>query len=147
MLRKMFSNRMFQLGVALAVTVGVVAACGSSSNPMSPSSSGTIPTVTVTGAGVSPTEVRVSVGGRVRFVNNDTVNRQINLQPVSRSRRLSADQRGRRVDPWPEQDDRCPLSRGHVRVSRAPHGGAASFLGVILVGESASSGDAPPTGY
>ena len=25
--------------------------------------------------------------------------------------------------------------------------GAASFLGVILVGESASSRDAPPTGY
>ena len=147
MLRKMFSNRMFQLGVALAVTVGVVAACGSSSNPMSPSSSGTIPTVTVTGAGVSPTEVRVSVGGRVRFVNNDTVNRQINSNP------------------FPAHDD-CPpinavgvLTPGQSKMTDVlslagtcgfhEHltEGAASFLGVILVGESASSGDAPPTGY
>ncbi len=37
MLQKMVSNRMFQLGVALAVTAGMIAACGGSSNPMSPS--------------------------------------------------------------------------------------------------------------
>ena len=75
MLRKMVSNRMFQLGVALSITVGLVAACGGSSNPASPSPSPTVPTVSVTGSGVSPTEVRISVGDRVRFVNNDTVNR------------------------------------------------------------------------
>ena len=98
MLRKMVSNRMFQLGVALAVTAGMIAACGGSSNPMSPSSSGTVPTVTVTGSGVSPQEVRISIGGRVRFVNNDTVNRQINSNPFPAHDGLSADQRGRRVD-------------------------------------------------
>ena len=81
MVRKMVSNRMFQLAVALAVTAGMIAACGGSSNPMSPSSSGTVPTVTVTASGVSPTEVRISAGGRVRFVNSDTVNRQINSNP------------------------------------------------------------------
>ena len=63
MLRKMVSNRMFQLGVALAVTAGMIAACGDSSNPASPSPSPTVPTVTVTGSGVSPTQVRISVGG------------------------------------------------------------------------------------
>ena len=147
MLRKIVSNRTFQLGVALAVTVGLVAACGSSGNLASPSSSGTVPTVTVTGSSVSPTEVRISVGGRVRFVNNDTKNVQINSNP------------------FPAHDD-CPpinevsvLTPGQSKMTGVlslagtcgfhEHltEGAAAFLGVILVGESASSGDAPPTGY
>ena len=147
MLRKMVSNRMFQLGVALAVTAGMIAACGGSSNPMSPSPSPTVPTVTVTGSGVSPQEVRISVGGRVRFVNDDTVNRQINSNP------------------FPAHND-CPpinaidvLTPGQSKMTDVlslagtcgfhEHltEGAAAFLGVILVGESASPDDAPPTGY
>ena len=143
MLRKMVSNRMFQLGVALAVTVGMIAACGGSSSPASPSPSPTVPTVTVTGSGVSPTQVRISVGGRVR----STVNRQINSNP------------------FPAHDD-CPpinavgvLTPGQSKMTDVlslagtcgfhEHltEGAAAFLGVILVGQGASSGDPPPTGY
>ena len=82
MLRKMVSNRTFRLGAALAVTAAVIAACGGS-NPASPSPSPTVPTVSVTGSGVSPTEVRISVGDRVRFVNNDSKNVPDQLQPVS----------------------------------------------------------------
>ena len=147
MLRKMVSNRMFQLGVALAVTAGMIAACGDSSNPASPSPSPTVPTVTVTGSGVSPTQMRISVGGRVRFVNNDTVNRQINSNP------------------FPAHDD-CPpinavgvLTPGQSKMTDVlslagtcgfhEHltEGAAAFLGVILVGQSASPDDEPPSGY
>ena len=147
MLRKMVSNKMFQLGVALAVTAGMIAACGGSSNPMSPSSSGTVQMVTVTASGVSPTEVRISVGERVRFVNNDTKNVQINSNP------------------FPAHDD-CPpinavgvLTPGQSKITDVlslagtcgfhEHlsEGATAFLGVILVGQGASAGDAPPTGY
>ena len=83
----------------------------------------------------------------MRFVNNDTVNRQINSNP------------------FPAHDD-CPpinevdvLTPGQSKMTGVlslagtcgfhEHltEGAAVFLGVILIGESASAGDAPPTGY
>ena len=142
----MSSNTAFQIGVALAVSAGVIAACGGSDNPASPSS-GTVQTVTVTSSGVSPAEVRISAGVRVRFVNNDSVNRQINSNP------------------FPAHDD-CPpinevgvLTPGQSKMTGVlslagtcgfhEHftEGAAEFLGVILVGASASPDDAPPTGY
>ena len=48
---------------------------------MSPSPSANVPTVTVRATGVSPKEVSIPIGGQVRFVNNDSVNRQINSNP------------------------------------------------------------------
>ena len=81
MFRRMVSNRMFQLGLALAGTAIFIVACGSGGTPASPSPSPSGPTITITGAGVSPQQLRISVGERVRFVNNDTINRQINTNP------------------------------------------------------------------
>ena len=80
-------------GMALLLSAAM-AACGGDS-PTSPSSpagpgggSGTT-TVTITSSGVSPTEITVSPGTRVTFVNND-----------SRSHNMSS-------DPHPEHSD-CP---------------------------------------
>ena len=53
-----------------------------SSSPMSPSdSTPTTPTLTITGAGVSPTQLQVSVGQRVQIVNNDTSIHELQSNP------------------------------------------------------------------
>jgi plastocyanin len=56
----------------LAAACGSYAPPGSASAPTAPSAP--VPTtVTITVSGVSPKEVTVAVGGRVTFVNNDTI--------------------------------------------------------------------------
>ncbi len=147
MLRKMVSNRMFQLGVALAVTAGMIAACGGSSNPMSPSPSPTVPTVTVTGSGVSPTEVRISVGGQVRFVNDDTVNRQINSNPFPAHGDCPPINEVGVLTPGQSKTTGALTFAGACGFHEHLSVGATAFLGVIWVGQGASAGDAPPTGY
>jgi plastocyanin len=62
----------------------VLAGCGGGGSAASPSG-----TITITSAGVSPTQVTVSPGTRVTFVNND-----------SRSHNMTS-------DPHPEHND-CP---------------------------------------
>ena len=76
-----------------AVTVLMVAsgACGGSSNPGAPTppsggggggGGGTSGNVfTLTSAGVSPTELTISPGTRVQFVNNDSRNHEMNSDP------------------------------------------------------------------
>jgi len=66
--------------IAILAFATVAFACGGSSSndsapPTAPTSgtSPTPPTVTITAAGVNPREVSVSVGGRVTFINNDTI--------------------------------------------------------------------------
>ena len=138
---------MFQLGSAFAGTAIFLVACGSGGTPASPSPSPSGPTITITGAGVSPQQLRITVGEQVRFVNNDTVNRQINSNP------------------FPAHDD-CPPTNNvglmtpgqskmtgvyslagtcgfHEHITE----GAAEFLGVILVGEDAEPDDDAPDGY
>lgn len=73
------------------VLAAVVGACGGSSPAPAP---GSLPpvatnTITITSAGVSPKNVEVAVGTRVKFVNNDT-----------RSHNMTS-------DPHPSHDD-CP---------------------------------------
>jgi len=63
----------------------VLAGCGGGGSPASPSGT----TITITSAGVSPTQVNVTQGTRVTFVNND-----------SRSHNMTS-------DPHPEHSD-CP---------------------------------------
>jgi plastocyanin len=63
---------------AVAISVGVAIACGSGT-PSSPSS-GT--TITITSSGVSPTEVRVAVGGHVTFINSDSRPHAMSSDPV-----------------------------------------------------------------
>jgi plastocyanin len=67
-----------------------LAACGSSA-PSSPSNGGstTDTTVTITSSGLSATQINVSAGARITFVNNDT-----------RSHNMTS-------DPHPEHTD-CP---------------------------------------
>lgn len=64
---------------ALAVCAALLAGCGGS--PSAPSD--TEPTITVTATGVSPTEIRVRVGSRVLFVNNDARPHAMNSDPIT----------------------------------------------------------------
>ena len=73
------SNRKIQVSLGLAATAAILVAYSEDAGPANPST--TTPTVTITAAGVSPKQVRIDVGGRVRFINNDSVNRQINSNP------------------------------------------------------------------
>ena len=82
-----------RLLVMTAVTMLIVApgACGGSSNPGAPTppsggggggGGGTGGNVfTLTSAGVSPTELTISPGTRVQFVNNDSRNHEMNSDP------------------------------------------------------------------
>lgn len=60
--------RGFWRRLSLVACCVLLARCGSS--PSAPSSDGAA-TITLTAAGLVPTEVRISVGGRVLFVNSD----------------------------------------------------------------------------
>jgi plastocyanin len=68
-------------------TVGLVAAGAcKSDNPATPSPTPTTPpvattTITITAAGVNPKDITVPRGRQVTFVNNDSVNHQMNSDP------------------------------------------------------------------
>jgi plastocyanin len=69
------------VAIGLALTFG---ACGSDSNPAGPNTgdSGTVVlTITIEAAGVSPKEVTIAPGQRVRFVNNDSVSHTMFSDP------------------------------------------------------------------
>ena len=74
--------------VALLAFAVVITACGGGGSPSSPSPDGST-TITITSAGVSISQVTVSPGSRVMFVNNDT-----------RTHNMTS-------DPHPEHND-CP---------------------------------------
>ena len=75
---------------AVPLCVGLLlSACGGGGSPSSPSPDGSSTTITITSAGVSVTQVTVSPGSRVTFVNNDV-----------RSHNMTS-------DPHPEHND-CP---------------------------------------
>lgn len=58
----------------------LIARCGGSPSEPSPNASATI-TITVTG--ISPTEVRIPVGGQVLFVNNDARPHAMSSDPIT----------------------------------------------------------------
>jgi plastocyanin len=64
--------------VAATLCAGLLGACGS--GPTTPSN--TDATITITSTGVSPVEVRIPVGGRVTFVNNDVRLHAMSSDPV-----------------------------------------------------------------
>ena len=144
-------NRRIQVALAVASTAALIAACSSSSssdggNPTGPSPDTGVPTVTVTAAGVSPKEVRIPVGGRVRFVNNDTVNRQVNSNPFPTH------------DGCPPINEVDVMTPGQAKMTgELSFEGACGFhehltednpdfRGVIVIG-NASADDAAPDGY
>jgi plastocyanin len=82
--------------VALLLAVGAVACGGGSSSPTTPTppstggGGGGNPTITITSAGASPSDLTLSVGQRVTFTNNDSVEHQMFN------------------DPHPSHDGNCP---------------------------------------
>jgi len=75
------THRYFNLSTAVVVAALAVA-CGSNngSSPTSPSA-GSLPTVTLTASGASPSVTHISAGQQVRFVNNDSQNHEIDSDP------------------------------------------------------------------
>lgn len=65
-------------------TLVLAAACSGSSldngTPTNPTPN-VVPVITITNAGVSPKTVQIEVGGRVRFVDNDTVAHLVGSDP------------------------------------------------------------------
>ena len=66
------------LGAGIAAIAAMLAGCGG--GPTSPSSSDA--TITISGSGVSPVEVRIPVGGRVTFVNTDVRIHAMSSDPI-----------------------------------------------------------------
>ncbi len=64
---------------AVVALLGLTA-CGGGS-PSSPSTGTTSATVTITSSGVNPTQLNVSQGSRVTFVNNDTKSHNMASDP------------------------------------------------------------------
>ena len=67
----------------IVAVIGVLAVpqAGCSTGPAAPPSDASA-TITITSTGVSPGEVRVPFGSRVRFVNNDTRPHAITSDPI-----------------------------------------------------------------
>jgi plastocyanin len=65
--------------LSLVACCVLLARCGGS--PSAPSD--TAATITITAAGLVPTEVRVPVGGRVLFVNNDARSHAMSSDPLT----------------------------------------------------------------
>ena len=58
--------------VVIAALLGLAAACGGSSSPTNPNPPQNQNVITITSAGVSPSEMTVAQGARVLFINNDS---------------------------------------------------------------------------
>jgi plastocyanin len=68
------------LTAALALGA-LMAACGGGDGPTNPST--TSPTITFSDTGVTPSEVRIAVGGRVTFLNNDARPHAVSSDPIT----------------------------------------------------------------
>jgi plastocyanin len=66
---------------ATAVLAALLLLAGCGSSPIGPS--GSDATITITATGVSPAEVRVPVGGRVTFMNNDVRLHAMSSDPIT----------------------------------------------------------------
>ncbi len=76
-------GRTSRLSSGVIACTMAMAACGDgggSNTPASPSPTGAV-TITLTDVGVSPSRVEVVAGSVVQFVNNSTVNREVNSGP------------------------------------------------------------------
>jgi hypothetical protein len=67
------------VALPLVLTVGCAKSSSGNGNPTDPSPQ--VPTMTISSAGVNPKTLQVAVGGRVRFVNNDTVTHMMGSDP------------------------------------------------------------------
>ena len=134
------------LVLALAATAAVIAAC-SSGSPTSPSTAPGVATFTLTAAGVSPKEIRVQVGNRVMFVNNDTVNRQINSNPFPAHDGCPPLNEVGTITPGQSKMSGVFSFEGTCGFHEHLTEGAQEFLGSVLVGSNATADDDPPDEY
>ena len=123
------------LGLTLVATAAVIAACGSSS-PTSPSTAPGVATFTITAAGVTPKELRIQVGNRVMFVNNDTVNRQINSNPFPAHNGCPPLNEVDLITPGQSKMSGVFSFEGACGFHEHLTEGAQQFLGTVLVGSS-----------
>ena len=129
--------------LAASVAISVTTACDKGpwpTSPANPSPAVATPTITISDAGVSPTELIISVGQQVRFVNNSSQTHEMrsvphpvhtDCPPINALPALSAGQSGLTAALTLQgtcgfHDHRRPTDQG--------------FRGVILVGTSESGG-------
>jgi plastocyanin len=67
--------------LASFILAAMLSGCGGGDSPSTPSANE--PTVTISATGVSPTQVRIAVGGRVNFVNNDIRPHAMSSDPIT----------------------------------------------------------------
>ena len=116
--------------------------------PASPSTTTTTtPTFTITADGVSPKQVRINVGDRVRFTNDDSVNRQINSNPFPAHDDCPPINAIDLLTPGQSKETDVMSLAGTCGFHEHLTEGDAAFLGEILVGAAAVSGAPPPSGY
>jgi plastocyanin len=68
-------------GIVALLTLLATGCSDSSSSGGTTDPSPTVPTVTITAAGVNPKTIQIAAGGRVRFVNNDTAMHMMGSDP------------------------------------------------------------------
>lgn len=76
----MAMSRRQWVGVAVIAWAVVCLRCGGGS-PATPSNMN--PTISIAAGGVTPTEVRIPIGGRVTFINNDVRPHAMSSDPVT----------------------------------------------------------------
>jgi len=67
--------------LAALTTLGGLSCGGGSSSPTTPSNPTQTNTITITAAGVSPKDIQIAAGTRVRFVNNDNRSHNMSSDP------------------------------------------------------------------
>jgi len=137
--RVLISGTLIAAALALAV---VTVACDSGS-PTSPST-GTVATVTITSSGVSPQQTRINVGQVVRFVNNDSVNRQINANPFPAHDGCPPINQVDVLTPGQSKETGVFTLAGTCGFHEHVTEGVEAFTGEILVGADAQPGGGTP---
>jgi plastocyanin len=71
----------YRLVLAVGAMLLVAGACGSSSSGGPTPSPGSPVTLTISAAGLTPNDVRIALGERVRFINSDTQPHSVGSDP------------------------------------------------------------------
>ena len=74
-------NKCHVCSLVASMTISLVIGCGGESSPVTPSAVSVTPTITISDTGVNPTELRISVGQQVRFINNSTKMHEMRSTP------------------------------------------------------------------
>ena len=128
--------------VVVAAGFGIAACSGKTAT----GPSGEVPTISITNAGVSPASVYILPGGRVRFTNNGSVNRQINSDPFPAHSGCPPINDVSLLTPGQSKETGVLSLSGTCGFHDHLTEGNPTFSGVILVGTN-DPGGAPPTGY